>query len=77
MPSSGGSHPGIKPASLMSPALAGGFSTTSATWEALVSALACWLGQSEITHKGSITHCSAQDTYSINPGSGPLLLFSH
>ena len=27
--------PGIKPASLMSPALAGGFFTTSATWEAL------------------------------------------
>ena len=26
---------GIKPASLMSPALAGGFLTTSATWEAL------------------------------------------
>ena len=29
--------PGIKPASLMSPVLAGGFFTTSATWEALVS----------------------------------------
>ena len=29
------SNPGIKPASLMSPALAGGFFTTSATWEAL------------------------------------------
>ena len=28
-------EPGIKPASLMSPALAGGFFTTSATWEAL------------------------------------------
>ena len=27
--------PGIKPVSLMSPALAGGFFTTSATWEAL------------------------------------------
>ena len=27
--------PGIKPASLKSPALAGGFFTTSATWEAL------------------------------------------
>ena len=27
--------PGIKPAPLMSPALAGGFFTTSATWEAL------------------------------------------
>ena len=27
--------PGIKPASLLSPALAGGFFTTSATWEAL------------------------------------------
>ena len=26
--------PGIKPASLMSPALAGGFFTTQATWEA-------------------------------------------
>ena len=29
-------HPGIKPASLMSPALAGGFFTTSTMWEA------CW-----------------------------------
>ena len=29
------SNPGIKPVSLMSPALAGGFFTTSATWEAL------------------------------------------
>ena len=28
-------NPGIKPLSLMSPALAGGFFTTSATWEAL------------------------------------------
>ena len=28
--------PGIKPESLMSPALAGGFFTTSATWEAHV-----------------------------------------
>ena len=27
-------NPGIEPASLTSPALAGGFSTTSATWEA-------------------------------------------
>ena len=34
MPSSGDlPNPGIKPASLMSPALAGGFFTTSATWE--------------------------------------------
>ena len=30
------SDPGIKPASRMSPALAGGFFTTSATWEVLV-----------------------------------------
>ena len=29
-------HPGIKPMSLVSPALAGGFVTTSATWEALI-----------------------------------------
>ena len=27
-------HPGIEPESLMSPALAGGFFTTSATWQA-------------------------------------------
>ena len=27
-------YPGIEPVSLMSPALAGGFFTTSATWEA-------------------------------------------
>ena len=35
MPSPGDlPDPGIKPASLMSPAKAGGFFTTSATWEA-------------------------------------------
>ena len=35
MPSSrGSSYPGIKPASLASAALAGGFFTASATWEA-------------------------------------------
>ena len=28
-------HPGIEPATLMSPALAGGFLTTSTTWEAV------------------------------------------
>ena len=32
--SRGSSNPGIKPLSLMSPALAGGFFTTSTTWEA-------------------------------------------
>ena len=32
-------NPGIKPASLMSPALAGGFFTTSATWEAVLAYL--------------------------------------
>ena len=36
MPSSGDlPDPGVEPVSLMSPALAGGFFTTSATWEAL------------------------------------------
>ena len=30
-------HPGIEPASLMSPALTGGFFTTNTTWEAPVS----------------------------------------
>ena len=35
MPSSrGSSNPGIKPVPLVSPALAGGFFTTSAAWEA-------------------------------------------
>ena len=29
-------HPGIEPVSLTSPALTGGFFTTSATWEALM-----------------------------------------
>ena len=38
--------PGIKPASLMSPALAGGFFTTSAAWEALIS-------QARVRHSGS------------------------
>ena len=32
--SRGSSHPGIEPKSLMSPALAAGFFTTSTTWEA-------------------------------------------
>ena len=31
--------PGIEPLSLLSPALAGGFFTTSANWEALVSSM--------------------------------------
>ena len=34
-------NPGIEPMSLLSPALAGGFFTTSATWEGL----ALWRGQ--------------------------------
>ena len=33
------SHPGFKPTSRLSPALAGGFFTTSATWEALIKEL--------------------------------------
>ena len=33
------SHPGIEPTSIMSPALAGGFFTISATWEALMKEL--------------------------------------
>ena len=35
LPPGGLPGPGIEPASLMSPALAGGFFTSSATWEAL------------------------------------------
>ena len=37
-------HPGIEPASLTSPALAGGFFTSSATWEAHDHKVAqkCW-----------------------------------
>ena len=38
-PPGGLPSPGIKPASLTSPALAGGFFTTSATWEALTKIL--------------------------------------
>ena len=34
LPTPGGHHPGIEPTSLASPALAGGFFTTSTTWEA-------------------------------------------
>ena len=37
--SRGSSHPGIELVFLMSPALGGGFFTTSATWEALKCAL--------------------------------------
>ena len=39
MPSS--SNPGIEPTSLMSPELAGGFFTTSTTWEAHVHTYIC------------------------------------
>ena len=35
--SRGSSQPGIEPMSLTSPALAGGFFTTSTTWEAMLS----------------------------------------
>ena len=34
-------NPGIKPASLTSPALSGGFFTTNATWEAPVESWSC------------------------------------
>ena len=34
--SSGSPKPGLEPLALMSPALAGGFLTTSTTWEALL-----------------------------------------
>ena len=48
MPSSrGSSNPGIKPSYLLSPALAGWFFTTSATWEACVYIYVCthpWKG---------------------------------
>ena len=39
-------NPGIEPMSLMSPALAGGFFTTSATWEAWF----LWLGSPKTPH---------------------------
>ena len=38
--------PGIKPTSLKPPALAGGFFTTSATWEACYRAMKSWSGDS-------------------------------
>ena len=38
--------PGIEPKSLMPPALAGGFFTTSATWEACYRAMKSWSGDS-------------------------------
>ena len=36
-------HPGIKPVSLASPALAGGFFTTSATWKARIDTPITWM----------------------------------
>ena len=48
MPSSRASpHPGIKPRSLMSPALADGFFNTSATWDALYW---IWVGPKSSDH---------------------------
>ena len=43
-------NPGIEPLSLMSPALAGGFFTTSATWEAY---LHCEAHVYAVVHRGS------------------------
>ena len=52
--------PWIKPRSVMSPALAGGFFTTSVTWEALTQ------GESEVA-QSCLTLCNPMD-YSL-PGS--------
>jgi len=49
--------PGIEPTSLMSPALAGRFFTTSATWKALVSLY---------IHTTNADTCAAQQTYVSN-----------
>ena len=49
-------NPQIEPTSLMSPALAGGFFTTSATWEAHKSTLL--LGQKDPLEEGMATHSS-------------------
>ena len=50
-------YPGIEPMSLMSPALAGGFFTTSTTWEALP----CLLGSEVKVTQSSPTPCNPMD----------------
>ena len=51
-------NPGIEPMSLTSPALAGGFFTTSATWKAwsYVSVCVCVLSVCMCTHAQSLSH---------------------
>ena len=51
-------NPGIKPASPMSPALAGGFFTTSTTWDAL---RITWRGRYPYSFPGSIFHGWARE----------------
>ena len=84
MPSSRGlPDSGIKPASLMSPTLAGGFFTTSATWEAycvLRKGKKLWLGRTRTAKDvsrqviGFFEHFSLKDVLSERQGE-PLSAF--
>ena len=51
-------NPGIKPESLVSPALAGRFFTTSATWEASLSIYMGFPGVSDSEGQGGLACCS-------------------
>ena len=74
MPSSRrSSHPEIKPASLMSLALAGGFFTTSATWEAHVHFNYCQTGVQE---RGEGHHCGPTLLSLFTSGMWDFLLIS-
>ena len=70
-------NPEIKPSSLKSPALAGGFFTTSTTWEAQLYASTCQL-ISQSRHSSPLPGGGSQGRYSPSsfPGSMPGLSFS-
>ena len=63
--------PGIKPESLASPALAGGFFTTSATWEAQSCYFCCSVAQSCPTVCNPVD-CLHQASLSFNISQGLL-----
>ena len=61
--------PGIKPTSLMSPALAGGFFTTSTTWEALAWFYFCTSHCEDRTVMSVLTNCLVLFSLKVTPNS--------
>ena len=63
-------NPGIKPASLISPVLAGGFFTTNATWEALsvpLCQISSWRQSFRWSREGPVYRLARRGTQQANP----------